>query len=294
METPSADIADQHIEDAEVIFGGVTPEQFPRAKSLKWIQTGGAGVERILARVPALIESDVILTNARGAGAPIIGEHAVALMLALGRQFLRFNQNFRDKCWDPKGALEVVEFIGDKTVGIIGFGKSGRETGWRCKALGMRVLAIDAQPVDGDPIVEDVWGLYRLPDLLKESDYVVITVPYTKNTHGMIGEEELKMMKKTARIIVVSRGGIVDQVALIKALREGTIAGAGLDTVRPEPMTPDDPLFEAPNLIITPHIAGNAEQELLDRRSFVIFAENLRRYQKNYPLLNVVGKRRGY
>jgi len=293
VEVGSAEVAKEAV-DAEVVFGYLSSGQFKTARSLKWIQTAGAGVEGLLGRVPEIAESGVIVTNARGAGAPIIGEHAVAMMLALARQFLRFEQDRRDRRWDQDGALEVVEYLGGKTAGIIGFGKSGRETGWRCKALGMSVIALDRHPVDGDPVVDQVWTDDRLADLLGESDYVVVTVPLTPESRNLIGANELAMMKRTARLIVTSRGGIVDQVALGTALRDGTIAGAALDTVAEEPMPADDPLWEAPNLIITPHIAGNAEPELLDRRTFAIFEENLRRYVKGLPLMNVVNKRLGY
>ncbi|MEX2378005.1 MAG: NAD(P)-dependent oxidoreductase [Dehalococcoidia bacterium] len=208
------------------------------------------------------------------------------------RQFpRRFEEDRRAHRWDQDGALQVVEYAGDKTVGIVGFGKSGRETGWRCKAIGMRVLAVDRQAIDGDPIVEDVWTLDRLPELLAESDYIVITAPQTPDTIDMIGERELRMMKRTGRLVVTSRGRIVNQRALVQALREGVIAGAALDTVDEEPMPVDDPLWDLPNVIITPHIAGNAEPELLDRRTVAIFAENLRRWLDGLPMLNVVDKK---
>ena len=284
----------QHIADAEVIFGYLTSEQFDAANSLKWIQTLDAGMEGLFRPVPQVASSDVMVTNARGAGAPLIGEHALAMIFALGRQFPRFWQDKKDHKWDQDGALTAVEFLGNKTVGIIGFGKSGRETAWRCQAMGMTVIALDKEPVDGDPIVDEVWTLDRLPDLLWQSDYVVVTAPFTPANNGMIGKSELAMMKRSARLVVTSRGRLVDHAALVNALRDGEIAGAALDTVVQEPLPADNELWDIPNLIITPHIAGNGEQEILDRRTFDIFSQNLGRYLGGYPLINVVDKRKQY
>ena len=286
--------ANVNIRDTDILFGYPTAEQFASATKLKWIQTLDAGMEGLFNNVPKTTQSDVIVTNARGAGAPMIGEHGLAMMLALARQFPRFFEDKQAHRWDQDGALEVVEFLGDKTAGVVGFGKSGREIAWRCQAMGMRVLAVDSEPVDGDPIVEDVWTLDRLPELLSESDYVVVTVPYSKTSMKMIGERELAMMKKSARLVVTSRGRVYDNAALAAALHNGTIAGAAVDAVEKEPMGPTSELWNAPNLIITPHIAGNAEQVMLDRRTFSIFEENLGRYLAGRPLINVVDKAKQY
>jgi phosphoglycerate dehydrogenase-like enzyme len=290
----SDDEASQHIRDADVLFGYPTSEQFDSAKNLKWIQTLDAGMEGLFGTVPQVAGTDVIVTNARGAGAPMIGEHALALMFALARQLPRFFQDKQKNTWDQDGALGVVEYLGDKTVGVIGLGKSGREAAWRCKAMGMRVLAVDREAIDADPLVEFVWPLDRLPELLRESDYVVVTAPYSAENANLIGEAEFAMMKPSARLIVTSRGRLFDNAALANALRQGTIAGAALDTVESEPLAADSELWDIPNLIITPHIAGNAEQIMLDQRTFDIFAENLSRYLGGKPLINVVDKQKQY
>ncbi len=286
--------ANEQIKDAEILFGYPTSEQFNSAPNLKWIQTLDAGMEGLFAPVPQVADSDVIVTNARGAGAPMIGEHALAMMLALSRQFPRFWNDQQESRWDQDGALECVEYLGDKTAGIVGFGKSGREAAWRCKAIGMSVIAVDREPVDGDPVVDFVWPLDRLDDLLRESDYVVVTAPYNTENANMLGKREFDLMKPTARLVVTSRGRVYDNAALAEALRSGMIAGAAVDSVYPEPMPADSDLWSAPNLIITPHIAGNAEQVLLDRRTFEIFEQNLARYLSGQPLLNVVKKDRQY
>ncbi|MCX8278056.1 MAG: D-2-hydroxyacid dehydrogenase [Dehalococcoidia bacterium] len=279
---------------ADAVFGYLTAEQFKAATQLKWIQTLDAGMEGLFNAVPNIVDTEVEVTNTRGAGAPMIGEHGVALMLALARQLPKFWADRLAHRWDQDGALEVVEYLGNKTCGIVGLGKSGREIGWRAKALGMNIIAVDEQPVDGDPIVEDVWGLTKLNDLLQQSDYVVVTAPYTARNENMIGEAELALMKPTARIVVTSRGRLVEHNALIAALKSGGIAGAGLDTTIVEPLPADNELWDLPNVIITPHIAGNSEQELLDKRTVDIFAENLRRYLSAQPMINIVDKQLQY
>jgi len=282
------------IGDADAVFGYLTKEQFAAAKNLKWVQTLDAGMEGLFNAVPEIADTDVQVTNARGAGAPMIGEHGVTLMLALARQLPRFWADKSNRKWDQDGALEVVEYLGNKTCGIVGLGKSGKEIGWRAKALGMTVIAVDEQPVDGDPIVEDVWGLSKLNYLLEQSDYVVVTAPYTPKNAGMIGETELARMKSSARLVVTSRGRLVEHDALVSALKSGEIAGAGLDTTVVEPLPADNELWDLPNVIITPHIAGNSEKEHLDERTVEIFAENLRRCVSGQPLINVVDKQLQY
>jgi phosphoglycerate dehydrogenase-like enzyme len=284
----------REIGSAEAVFGYLTAEQFEAAKNLKWIQTLDAGMEGLFNAVPGIVDTDVEVTNSRGAGAPMIGEHGIALMLALARQLPKFWADKSDHRWDQDGALQVVEYLGNKTCGIVGLGKSGREIGWRAKALGMNVIAVDEQPVDGDPIVEDVWGRSRLNDLLEQSDYVVVTAPYTPRNENMIGAAQLALMKPTARIVVTSRGRLVEHNTLVAALKSGQIVGAGLDTTVVEPLPADNELWDLPNVIITPHIAGNSEQELLDKRTVDIFAENLRRYVSGQPLINTVDKQLQY
>ena len=218
----------------------------------------------------------------------MIGEHAVALILAFARGLVDFMQLQREHRWDQDHGLSIVQTLVGKTVGVVGLGRSGMETAWRCRALGMNVLAVDKHPRDGAPAVEEVWSLDRLPDLLRQSDYVVITVPYSPANENMIGVGELALMKRAACVIVTSRGRIVEHEALMEALREGTIAGAGLDTVYVEPLPADDPLWGLDNVIVTPHIAGNSPE--LDERTFAVFADNLRRYVAGQPLMNAVDK----
>lgn len=290
----SASELEGHFRDTDILFGYPTSSQFDMASNLKWIQTLDAGMEGLFNNVPQVAESRVVVTNARGAGAPMIGEHALAMMFALSRQFPRFWEDKEHHRWDQDGALEVVEFLGNKTAGIIGLGKSGREIAWRCQAMGMQVVAVDREAIDADPVVEFVWTLDKLPDLLRVSDYVIVTAPYSEANANLLGRNEFATMKRSARLIVTSRGRVFDNDALAEALKNGTIAGAALDTVAEEPLHADSAFWDIPNLLITPHIAGNAEKEMLDQRTFAIFEENLGRYLTGRPLLNVVDKVKQY
>jgi len=278
--------------DADVVFGYLTAEQFGLGKKIRWVQTLDAGMEGLFRRIPDVVETDVTVTNARGAGAPQIGEHAVALMMALARGLNDFWRLKRERKWDQEHGLSVVQMISGRTAGIVGFGKSGKEIGWRCKALGMEVIAVDKRAVDGDPVVVNVWSVDRLKELLAASDYVFVTVPYSAENENLIGAAELTVMKQTAFLIVTSRGRIVEHRALVKALREKKIAGAGLDVVIQEPLPADNELWELDNVIITPHIAGNSPE--LDQWTYDIFEDNLHRYVSGQPLRNVVDKQLRY
>ena len=286
VEADSPEEIEREVVDAEVVFGYLTGSQFEAARNLKWIQTLDAGMEGLFNSVPGIADTDIMVTNAQGAGAPMIGEHAVTMILMFARGMDRFAAKQRAGSWDQKYGLSIVQVAMGKTVGVIGLGKSGMEAAWRCKALGMNVIAVDRHDVDGEPVVEDVWGLDRLGDLLEQSDFVVVTVPYTPENENMMGAAELAKMKSTAYLIVTSRGRIVEHGALVAALRNGVIAGAGLDAVVEEPLPSDNELFALDNVVITPHIAGNSPE--LDERTYDVFERNMRRYMSGDPLRNVV------
>ena len=292
VEAYRLDEIEREVRGVEAVFGYLTASQFEAATSLKWIQTLDAGMEGLFNQLPNIAETDVVVTNARGAGAPQIGEHAVALILAFSRGLVDFMRLQRERRWDQEYGLSIVQMIHGRTVGIVGLGKSGMEVAWRCKALGMNLLAVDKHDVGGDPVVEDVWSVDRMGELLERSDYVVVTVPYTPANENFIGASELARMKPTAYLIVTSRGRVVDHRALVSALREKSIAGAGLDVVVDEPLPPENELWDLDNVIITPHIAGNSPE--LHERTHMIFEDNMHRYLASQPLRNVVDKRLRY
>ena len=287
----SDDIA-KEIVDAEVVFGYINTEQFKAAAKLKWVQTLDAGMEPLFSQAPAIVNSDVTVTNAKGASAPQIGEHAVALILMFARGLDQFWHMQQERRWGQEYGMSIVQMVRAKTVGIVGFGKSGLEVGRLCSALGMNVLALDKHEVDGTPVVKEVWGTNRLGELLEQSDYVVVTVPMTSENAGMIGAAELGLMRSTAYLIVTSRGRLVDHNALVTALKAKEIAGAGLDVVVDEPLPPENELWDLKNVVITPHVAGNSPE--LEEWVFTIFEDNLQRYMNRQPLLNVVDKQLGY
>jgi phosphoglycerate dehydrogenase-like enzyme len=286
----TADIAANAV-DIDIYYGHPSVDMLKLAPKLKWIQSPSAGVE-FVARIPELVASDIMLTNTRGAHGPSIGEHAMALLLAMTRHIPESLEQQHRHHWERGRLYRTAREVGGLTMGIIGFGALGRGIAQRATAFEMKLLAVDAQAISGQPFLEDVWPVSRLDDLLKQSDVVVVAAPLTPETHHLIGAEQLAKMKDDAYLIVVSRGGIVVEEALLAALKSGKLAGAGIDVVEEEPMPADDPFWEAPRLILTPHLAGASAPK--ERRVVEIFRDNLLRYQNGEPLLNEVDKSRGY
>ncbi|MGB3307172.1 MAG: D-2-hydroxyacid dehydrogenase [Thermomicrobiales bacterium] len=277
--------------DIDVFYGHPSVEMLKLAPKLKWIQSPSAGVE-FVANVPELVASDIILTNTRGAHGPSIGEHTMALLLALTRHIPESLDQQHRRHWERGSLYRTAREVGGLTMGIIGFGSLGRGIAQRAQAFDMKLLAVDAQAVNGQPFLDDVWPVSRLDDLLEQSDVVVIAAPLTPETHHLIDADRLAKMKDDAYLIVVSRGGIVVEEALLETLKSGKLAGAGIDVVEHEPMAPDDPFWDAPRMILTPHLAGASAPK--ERRVVEIFRDNLIRFQNGEPLLNEVDKSRGY
>lgn len=287
----SPEQADAEIVDADVLYGFPRGDQLASAPKLRLIQSSSAGVEWI-PRVPGLVESDVIVANTRGAHAPSIAEHVFSLLLAFTRDLPQMLDWQRQRYWGRVEAYRTLREIKDRTIGLIGYGAIGQAIARRAVAFDMNVLAVDAYPVQGGEGTPDVWPTDRLADLLAQSDVVVVTVPYTPGTHHLIDAAALAQMRPDAYLIAISRGGIVQEDALIAALQDGRIAGAGLDVAETEPLPADSPLWGAPNLIITPHVAGASGPK--ERRCVEILRENLIRFANGDPLVNVVDKHRGY
>ncbi|MCC6180146.1 MAG: D-2-hydroxyacid dehydrogenase [Chloroflexi bacterium] len=281
----------REIVDADVVYGWPNREQFQVAKKLRWIQCPSAGVE-MFCSIPEIVESDVILTNARGAHARVIAEHAFAMLLAFTRGILRFEQDKLARRWSRDAAIPEVEEIAGRTIGIVGYGQIGQQVAQRALGFELSVLAADPRPMPEAPHGVTVWSLDRLPDLFEQSDVVVIAAPFTPESRHMIGADVLGRMKPTAYLLVVSRGGIVDEPALVDVLKRGAIAGAGLDVFEEEPLSPRSELWDIPNVILTPHLAGASTEK--DRRCVEILRENLGRFQRGEPLVNLVDKRSGY
>lgn len=279
------DDLEAQIAEADVVAGSISPRGLAKANRLKWVQSWAAGPDAAL--FPEMVESPVVLTSCKGNGAIPLAEHAMMLMLLLNRNALRWLRAQAEHRWDPFYHGE----LNGRTCGIIGLGHSGQDLALKAKAFHMRVIGVrrSDQPT---PNVDEQLPRERLHDFLAQSDFVVVTAPRTPETTGMLGEAELRAMKPTAYLITFSRGGIADDDAVLKALNEGWIAGAGLDVQGIEPLPPDHPLWTAPNTIITPHNGATTNQTR--QRGVDIFCDNLRRYVAGQPLRNVVDKLAGY
>ena len=279
------------VADADVLYGPPSPEVVAAGRKLRWIQASSAGVD-FVTRMPELVESETVLTNTRGAHGPSIGEHVFALLLALTRRIPTCVEWQRQRHWGRQEGYRTAREIRGSTMGIVGFGAIGRAVAQRAVGFELELLALDAQAVDGDPYVDEVWPPSRLPELLERSDIVVVAAPYTPETRHLFDAAMLAHMKPDAYLIAISRGGIVVEEDLVAALTAGRLAGAALDVTEREPLAPDSPLWEAPNLLITPHLAGASPAK--ERRCVEILCDNLRRFARGEPLINVVDKRLGY
>jgi phosphoglycerate dehydrogenase-like enzyme len=297
-------LADGPLDDVEVLLRGwLSAEAFDRllarAPRLTWVHSASAGVERAL--TPTARERGVVITNARGVFSRPIAEYVLMMILAISRRLPQLLELQRERTWQP---LEAVE-LRDLTVGIIGFGSIGRAVAALASAFGCRVIAIRRQaeagtegtardPDDdfGPPKIDRMLGPEQLPELLAESDFVVLAAPLTPQTDGMIGTDALAAMKRTAWLINVARGRLVDEAALVRALREARIGGAVLDAFTEEPLPVESPFYDLPNIIVTPHTSWSSAR-VLDR-SVGLFCDNLRRFAEGRPLLNVVDPDAGY
>ncbi len=277
--------------DSEVLFlrWGLDRESFERlvndTPNLRWIHSISAGVEHIL--FPALAGSDVILTNASGVFSVPIAETVLGYMLAVAKRFPAFFAQQQARCWRK---LPLRELRG-LTVGIIGLGGIGSEVARLCRAFGMQVLGLQRTPRP-NAYADEVLDGTHLHDLLARSDFVLISIPLTAATRGLIGAAELAAMRPDGWLINVARGPIVDERALVEALQERRIGGACLDVFAEEPLPEDSPLWDLPNVIITPHDSWSSPH--LEEREAELFLENLRRYVAGQVLLNVVDKEAGY
>jgi phosphoglycerate dehydrogenase-like enzyme len=285
----------REIEDAEVLFSNkITPEQFNRAKKLRWIQSPYVGVDSLL--IDEVKESEVIITCSRGIHASQASDHVFALILAFARKLPELLNDQRRKVWKVRHPIpfDPLDELKGKTLGIIGLGAIGREIARKGKCFGMRVIGVKREPSEVEH-VDEVYGMNDengMERVLKGSDYLVLCVPLTPETTNLIGREELRKMKESAYLINIARGEVVDEDALITALKERWIAGAALDVAKTEPLPETSELWELDNVIITPHVAGSTPYYW--ERATAIFVENLRRFLRGQELINVVDKEKGY
>ena len=292
---PSHDKDDlkKFISDAEILVCfSVDKESFLAAKKLKWIHCGSAGVDQLL--FPEFLKSRVILTTSRGIHGDVISDHVIAMVLAFSRGLVQGWNCKQRREWCPVDVMRQRFELKEKTMAIVGLGTIGKELARKAKAFGLKVVATKNRVRKRERVryVDMLLPKTKLPDALREADIVVMAVPYTKETHRMIGRRELASMKQTAILINVARGEVVDEPALIDALANRKIAGAGLDVFEQEPLGPESRLWDLENVILTPHIAGSRHDYF--KKVGEIFRVNLNRYLNHKPLLNLFDRRLGY
>lgn len=282
---------DAKLAQTEIILGwpNLSDDLLERAPRLRWIHVSSAGVDDLLGNA-AFESGRITVTNSSGVSAISIGEYILGAMLMLAKRQPRFVRQQTEHHWQRHRTAELA----GKTFGIVGLGAIGEAAARRARAFEMRLLAIrrSISEPSSDDLIDRLLPPGSLPELLRESDYVALTVPLTPETDGLIGEAELRQMKPSACLINISRGQVIDQDALVQALQEGWIAGAALDVSDPEPLPAESPLWDLEQVIITPHISGVAERQ--NERITAIFCDNLRRYVAGQPLRNLVDPRRGY
>ena len=277
--------------DVDIYFGWLGRDEFLAAKRVKWVQSPSTGVNYFL-QIPELKQGRVILTGARGTHSAGLAESVFGMILAFTRGIRESVQLQPQHKWAMREVRAKLLELTGSTLGLVGFGALARATAKRAQAFDMRVVAVDPYATDAPGYVE-LWGMDRLNDLLKQSDYVVITVPDVPGVKGMIGAEQMALMKPSAMLIGISRGGIIEQKALAEALRAKRLWAAALDVTEPEPLPADSELWDIENLLICSHIAGGTQYE--SKYLMEIFKENLDKFLKGkFPLRNQVDKEKGF
>jgi phosphoglycerate dehydrogenase-like enzyme len=288
VETKDAARQRAEIVDTDVLFGRVSNDTFLLNRRLRYYHSIGAGVDAIL--TPELVQSDVVLASEKGGVGIHLAEHALALLLSLTRG-LHTAIRQPDYALREPIRLEQRELY-EATMGIVGFGGTGREVARRALAFGMRVLAVDIEDVPPEPGVEAVWKPDRLYEMLGRSDVVVIALPLTKATRHLFTRDLFRRMRPTGILVNVTRGEIIYGDDLLAALDEGLLWGAGLDVTDPEPLPKGHRLWTHPRVIVTPHTAGGSPRRA--GRVIETFIENLRRLRTGEPLLALIDKEKGY
>ncbi len=284
------DEAASHVADADVILGIVPPKLFARAKRLRWVQSISSGVDAFM--YPEFINSPVILTSEKGLVGEHLADHGFGLLLMLTRQ-LASARDLGPDAWNHRPELRRQEYeLTGLTMGIIGFGGTGRAMARRASAFGMTVRALDKDPVAPGEGVKEIEPATKLHDVLRSSDVVAICCPLTAATNKLFNTETLSLCKPSAILINVTRGEIMDEAALVHALKTGGIAGAGLDVAPREPLPADSDLWRLPNVVMTPHTAGASQYRA--ERNLQRFVDNLGKFTRGETLDGIIDKTQGY
>jgi len=286
-------LADADLTDIEVLLRGPLPagvfdRLLARCPNLRWVHSATAGVERVL--TPAAIERGLAITNARGVFSEPIAEYVLMMILAISRRLPQLLELQRERTWQPLEANELA----DVTVGVIGYGSIGRRVAQLAAAFGSHVVGVRRGSAPDEPAIAGVELVTsdRLEDVLGRIDFIVLALPLTKGTEEMFSNELLARVKRGAWLINVARGRLVDERALVRALRDGPLGGAVLDTFVDEPLPANSVLYELPNVILTPHTSWSSGRAL--DRSVDLFCDNLRRFARGERMVNLVDPKVGY
>ncbi len=265
----------------------VMQEIFTQCKKILWVHSRSAGLDSLL--FPELVDSPVPLTNGSGVFSPSLGEFSLAAILYFAKDFRRMIRNQVAGVWEQFD----VEEISGQTVGIVGYGDIGRAVATRVRPMGIKVLATKRHPPkEADPLVDEFYKTEDLKTMIARCDYVVSCLPLTPETHHMISDAEFAVMKPSAVIINVGRGPVIDQAAMVRALTEKRIKGAGLDVFEQEPLPAGDPMYQLENVLLSPHCADHTADWLDQAMQF--FLAQYQAFNHGEPLKNVVNKHLGY
>lgn len=291
---PNYDRVTEEIADADIaISWSLRGEQITAAKKLRWIHSTAAAVHQMM--TPELRATDIVVTNARDVHGPVVAEHAIALAFALAKRLPQAAKYQMQKHWaqhDLWFSEPRPRELDGSTMTIVGLGGIGRPLARMAKALGMKVIGVREHPERGNESADEVHGYDDLDRALAEADFVVLAAPVTPRTHHLMNAARLAQLKPDAYLINVARGVLIDEEALVTALRAKSFAGAALDVTSEEPLPPASPLWEMDNVFITPHIAGLTDK--MWERHYQHYTQNLRRFMAGQPLLWVVDKEKGY
>jgi len=276
---------DQVINKVDIIFSGHTfpVDLISKARNLRWIQSMSAGVENYTRS--KLIPSSVVITKIKGLFGPLMSEYVLGYILAIIQNMKKIFDNQKKRSWEPF----LVDSIRHKTIGIMGLGSVGAYIAYRAHLMEAVVIALEEQE-KRLPYVNQEYPVTEIEEFLSKADFVVVALPLTDSTEGIIGEKELQMMKKTAYLINISRGPLIHEGTLLKALKQKTIAGAVLDVFNEEPLPEGHELWSLDNVIITPHLSGPSIPKDITK----IFIENLKRFEEGKKLMGVVDREKGY
>lgn len=278
----------RELADADAIIGGPSEEMVKAAPKLRWVQVISAGVEPYL--FPAMVNSDIVLCNAKTLSSPAIADHGFAMLLALTRQIPQFLADKRDQTWARKG-YPLLELDGGTAL-IIGTGGIGSAVARRAKGFGLRVIGIDPKEFPPRPDFDEMYYPDHLDPVLPRADVVFLCAPHTKESEGMLGPKQFELMKQDAFFIALSRGKVYHLDSLVKALDSKRLAGAGVDVIEPEPLPKGHPLWGFENVVITPHIATQGQGG--SPRRMELIRDNIERFANGERLRNVVDKQKGY